>query len=79
MCNKLTRESKCASDVSSRHAIFVRCDVHNWNDQVAVFEAAISSSPEKSIDVVITNAGIIGQDDVFSMDGKLSSLLEYGL
>lgn len=61
----------------SRNVIFVQCDVRNWNDQVAVFEAAISSSPEKSIDLVIANAGIIGQDDIFSVDGKSSDLLLY--
>lgn len=44
---------------------------------MAVFEAAISASPEKSIDVVIANAGIIGQDDILTVDGESSDLLLY--
>ncbi|WEW61726.1 hypothetical protein PRK78_007220 [Emydomyces testavorans] len=41
---------------------FVKCDVRSWEDQVRLFEAAISSSPSKSCDIVIANAGILGPD-----------------
>ncbi|KAI0136170.1 short chain dehydrogenase reductase [Xylariales sp. AK1849] len=45
-------------------AIFVECDVRNWDEQVAVFETATAASPFKSIDVVIANAGVVGADDL---------------
>jgi NAD(P)-dependent dehydrogenase (short-subunit alcohol dehydrogenase family) len=37
---------------------FVKCDTRSWDDQVRMFEAAISKSPSKSVDVVIGNAGV---------------------
>jgi hypothetical protein len=37
---------------------------------VAVFEAAVSSSPSKSVDVVIANAGVVGADDLFKLQGE---------
>jgi len=37
---------------------FVQCDTRSWEDQVRMFEAAISKSPGKSVDVVIANAGV---------------------
>ncbi|KAN0089650.1 short chain dehydrogenase reductase [Hyaloscypha variabilis] len=46
---------------------FVKCDVRNWDDQVRMFEAAVSSSPHKSCDVVIANAGIVGADDLYQL------------
>ncbi|GAB7352380.1 hypothetical protein MBLNU459_g2815t2 [Dothideomycetes sp. NU459] len=56
----------------SPNVLFVKCDVRLWTDQVAVFEAATSSSPNASIDVVVANAGIIKTDDVFSLNDPLS-------
>ncbi|TVY17128.1 5'-hydroxyaverantin dehydrogenase [Lachnellula arida] len=38
------------------------------NDQVALFDAAVTNSPHHSCDVVIANAGIVGADDVFQLD-----------
>lgn len=46
---------------------FLKCDVTSWQDQLAVFKAAIANSPEKSLDVVIANAGIGGNDSVFQL------------
>ncbi|PGH21653.1 hypothetical protein AJ80_03086 [Polytolypa hystricis UAMH7299] len=43
-------------------AQFVKCDVRSWDDQVQLFEAAVSNSPSKSCDIVIANAGITGPD-----------------
>ncbi|CAH0057282.1 unnamed protein product [Clonostachys solani] len=50
------------------NAQFVKCDVRSWDDQVAVFEAAVTNSPDKSCDIVISNAGIIVPDDMFKFD-----------
>ncbi|EFX06215.1 short chain dehydrogenase reductase [Grosmannia clavigera kw1407] len=52
----------------SPNAKFVKCDVRSWDDQVAVFEGAIAASPEHSVDVVVANAGIVGADDMFTLD-----------
>ncbi|KAF2806029.1 short chain dehydrogenase reductase [Mytilinidion resinicola] len=48
-------------------AQFVKCDVRNWDDQVRVFEAAVEASPHKSCDIVIANAGIVGKDDLYTL------------
>ena len=50
----------------------MKCDVTSWEDQVAVFKAAISNSPEKSCDIVVANAGITGPDPVFAFDGMFT-------
>lgn len=51
-------------------AQFVKCDVRNWDDQVSVFEAAVQNSPHKSCDIVIANAGIVGADNLYDLQGK---------
>lgn len=48
---------------------FCRCDVTNWEDQVEMFKAAISNSPQKSCDIVIANAGVGSRDNIFQSDG----------
>lgn len=53
-----------------RNAKFVKCDVRNWDDQVATFEAAIASSPHHSVDIVIANAGIVGADQLNDLNGE---------
>ncbi|KAH0842477.1 short chain dehydrogenase/reductase family oxidoreductase [Fonsecaea pedrosoi] len=50
------------------NAKFIRCDVTSWEDQLAMFKLALSSSPRKSIDVVVANAGISGPDDAFTIE-----------
>ncbi|KAF4815064.1 5'-hydroxyaverantin dehydrogenase [Colletotrichum siamense] len=37
---------------------FVKCDIRDWDQQKQLFETAKSRSPERSIDIVIANAGI---------------------
>ncbi|KAJ9605915.1 hypothetical protein H2200_009764 [Cladophialophora chaetospira] len=37
---------------------FVKCDTRSWEDQIQVFETAYSKSPQKSVDIVIANAGV---------------------
>lgn len=51
-------------------AQFVKCDVRNWDDQVSVFEAAIRNSPCQTCDIVIANAGIVGADDLYDLQGE---------
>ncbi len=53
-----------------RQAQFVKCNVTLWEDQVAVFKAAVANSPHKSCDIVVANAGVSGPDDVFQFDGR---------
>lgn len=60
------------SDGGGGGAQFVKCDVRNWADQVSVFEAAVQNSPSKSCDIVIANAGIVGADDLFTLQGRFS-------
>ncbi|OJD27474.1 hypothetical protein ACJ73_01132 [Blastomyces percursus] len=49
-----------------RKAQFVRCDVRSWEEQLCLFEAAVTHSPNKSCDIVIANAGIPGPDGLFA-------------
>jgi NAD(P)-dependent dehydrogenase (short-subunit alcohol dehydrogenase family) len=46
---------------------FVKCDVTKFADQVSVFKAALKLSPTGRIDVVVANAGISGNDPVFTL------------
>ena len=48
----------------------MKCDVRNWEEQVAVFEQAIKNSPHSSCDIVIANAGIAGSDALYALDGE---------
>ncbi|KAH7120292.1 hypothetical protein B0J13DRAFT_680595 [Dactylonectria estremocensis] len=43
---------------------FAKCDIRNWDQQLTVFDAALAESPNKSIDIVIANAGIVSGDDL---------------
>ena len=53
---------------------FVKCDVRQWKEQVEVFKAAIANSPHKSVDIVIANAGISGDDPLYKL-GMIFPLL----
>jgi NAD(P)-dependent dehydrogenase (short-subunit alcohol dehydrogenase family) len=48
----------------------VKCDVLRWTDQVTLFKEAVANSPTKRIDIVVVNAGIVGEDDIFATDGQ---------
>ncbi|KAJ5951664.1 uncharacterized protein N7479_010077 [Penicillium vulpinum] len=41
---------------------FIKCDVRSWDEQKEAFDAAIASSANGCIDVIIANAGISGDD-----------------
>ncbi|KAL2005209.1 hypothetical protein VTN00DRAFT_2419 [Thermoascus crustaceus] len=47
---------------------FVPCDVTSWDDQLHLFKSALSGSPNKSIDIVVANAGISGPDPLFTVE-----------
>ncbi|KAF5014289.1 hypothetical protein F66182_14783, partial [Fusarium sp. NRRL 66182] len=50
---------------SSDQVTFVPTDVTVWEDQVRLFTTALTQSPSKSLDVVVSNAGISGKDPVW--------------
>lgn len=56
----------------SPRAAFVKCDLRDWDEQIKMFETAKNSSPSKSVDVVIANAGISRSsgDSLWELDGK---------
>jgi 5'-hydroxyaverantin dehydrogenase len=39
-------------------AQFVKCDVTSWDDITSAFKAAIAFSPDKTVDIVVPNAGL---------------------
>ena len=54
---------------------FVQCDTRSWDDQIRMFEAAVSMSPFKSVDIVIGNAGV-GRgsgDPMMALEGEAPS------
>lgn len=62
-----------------RNARFVKCNITSWEDQVSMFEAAITHSPHRSCDIVIANAGIsrASGDDLWPLDGMAPERLRY--
>lgn len=46
------------AEAGKPRAVFVKCDIRSWDDQIHMFDTAKAQSPSKSIDVVIANAGI---------------------
>ncbi|KAI0303534.1 hypothetical protein B0F90DRAFT_1809708 [Multifurca ochricompacta] len=57
--------AKAVSDTIKREggeASFIKCDVVKWDDQVALFDLAISQFG--AVDIVIPNAGIIENEEV---------------
>jgi NAD(P)-dependent dehydrogenase (short-subunit alcohol dehydrogenase family) len=52
---------------------FVKCDVRQWKEQVDVFKDAIANSPNKSVDIVIANAGISADDPFYKLGLTLLS------
>lgn len=40
------------------NVVFVKCDTRSWEDQIQLFETACSKSPQKSVDIVVANAGV---------------------
>ena len=60
-------------ELSPEKTAFVKCDTRSWDDQVRMFETAISRSPHHSVDIVIGNAGV-GRgagDPMMALEGML--------
>lgn len=62
---------KAAARKIGHGAIFVRCDVASWNDQVCLFQEAIKTFSR--VDIVICNAGI---NPELILSGKFDFLAE---
>jgi NAD(P)-dependent dehydrogenase (short-subunit alcohol dehydrogenase family) len=72
------------SSAGEEVAVFVKCDIRSWEDQIKLFETAKAKSPSNSIDVVIANAGISRSsgDSLWNLDGKIHfciSSAEFGM
>jgi len=70
VCSPLFQES----DSDGRSVAFVVCDVTSWDDQLRMFKRAINDSPSKTVDIVIANAGISGPDELFNIEGKITTI-----
>ncbi|KAK5950368.1 hypothetical protein OHC33_008587 [Knufia fluminis] len=49
---------KLADELGPEHVCFVKADTRSWEDQTRMFEAAVTKSPYRSVDIVIANAGV---------------------
>ena len=58
---------------ADRNVQFFKCDTTSWKDQLQMFKQAVAKSPEKSCDIVIANAGVSGADELFALEGLMSS------
>jgi NAD(P)-dependent dehydrogenase (short-subunit alcohol dehydrogenase family) len=70
-----TAGKEMVTALSSAASQFIKCDVRSWDDQVSVFEAAVNNSPSNSCDIVIANAGIVGADDLYELEGEMFSYI----
>lgn len=52
--------------------IYRRCDVTDWTQQVALFEAAVRTSPRGVVDIVVPNAGILLVDEGIRFEEPVS-------
>ena len=59
---------------ADRNVQFFKCDTTSWNDQLHMFKQAVAKSPGKSCDIVIANAGVSGADELFALEGFMSSV-----
>ncbi|KAM4064962.1 short chain dehydrogenase [Hirsutella rhossiliensis] len=50
-------------DAAVAACVYRRCDVTDWAQQVALFEAAVATSPRGAVDVVVANAGVLLVDE----------------
>jgi hypothetical protein len=39
-----------------------------------MFKQAVAKSPDKSCDIVIANAGVSGPDELYALEGLMSSM-----
>ncbi|KAJ5162337.1 hypothetical protein N7492_007729 [Penicillium capsulatum] len=57
-------------ELGADRAVFVKCDVTKWSDQVHLFKTAVAHSPAHLIDTVVSNAGISGRDSLYWDDSE---------
>ncbi|KAJ9610733.1 hypothetical protein H2200_005510 [Cladophialophora chaetospira] len=65
-------ESHARAFAVAGNAQFVQTDVNSWEEQVHMFKEAVASSPAKSIDIVVINAGVAGPDEIFALEDPAS-------
>lgn len=58
------RGQKIQTELGNDYVQYVRSDVTKWEDQKALFKAALSKSPSGHVDIVFANAGAIGPGEV---------------
>lgn len=64
--DKQDASSLCAELRQQGHqAMFIECDVTDWDSQLRAFHAALHFSPTRTLDIVAVFAGIDGFTDVF--------------
>ncbi|KAK4136947.1 NAD(P)-binding protein [Trichocladium antarcticum] len=56
---ELVAELRASAPSSTQVFHYQHCDVTSWADQVALFQAALTSSPTGGIDAVVAGAGIV--------------------
>lgn len=71
----LAAELRAASSSSfpGQHISYQHCDVTSWADQVALFQAALASSPTRRLDAVVAGAGIVDPANQFEQPRSSSS------
>ena len=65
--DQLVREVKKETGNENLH--FFQCDVTNWQSQVSLFKQAVKVSPHGGLDVVVANAGIVGEETIDTPKG----------
>jgi NAD(P)-dependent dehydrogenase (short-subunit alcohol dehydrogenase family) len=66
------RGKEIEANLGKDRCCFIEADIRDWDAQVRMFEAAKEKSPNRSVDVVIANAGVsrVGYDSLWTLDGK---------
>ncbi len=70
LCSGLSGDASLTGPKSDK-VCFVKADTRSWDDQVRIFEAAVTKSLFQSVDLVIANAGV-GRgsgDPMMALDG----------
>ncbi|KAJ9633836.1 hypothetical protein H2204_006621 [Knufia peltigerae] len=66
-----TKSGEALAGTLQEGRVFVsRCDVNSWDEQVKLFDEAISRSPTGRVDAVVVNAGIATTDGIFADDSE---------
>ena len=52
------RGKELVAELGPEAVYFTKCDTRNWDEQVQMFNDAVTKSPNRSCDIIIANAGI---------------------